>query len=174
MRMIDIRKTIDTLSWEFLLNNLKSLGFPDITITWLKDCITTTSFHISLNGKLHGFFKSKRGWRQGDPLYPYLFFLALDYLSRLIKANTTNPNFNFHPKCERIGLTHPAFADDIILFSRGDVESVSILTSTLMQFKQCSELELNLNKSKLFTARVKEVDFQTMLNITGFFLGNFQ
>lgn len=121
MLKVDIRKAFDTVSWSFILELLLHLGFPQIMINWIRECIKTASFYISLNGKMHGFLKCKRGLRHGDPISPYLFVLAMYYLSRAIKIITANPNFNYHPKCERIGLTHLSFADDIIFFTRGDV-----------------------------------------------------
>lgn len=147
MFMVDIRKAFDTLSWKFLLDLLSRLGFPSLMITWIRECITSTTFSISLNGKMHGFVKSRRGLRKGDPISPYLFALAMEYLSRLVKVNTASPNFNFHPKCEKVGLTDLAFADDIMVFSRGDVESVAILFHTLQIFGSSSGLEINLSKS---------------------------
>lgn len=134
MLMVDITKAFDTISWTFLLELLLQLGFPAVMIIWIRECISTASFSISLNGRMHGFHKTKTGLIQGDPISPYLFVLAMEYLSRAIKVATSNPNFNFHPKCEKIGLTHLSFADDIILFSRGDVHSVTILHNTLQQF----------------------------------------
>lgn len=119
MMMLDIRKAYDNVSWKFLLDLLAQLGFPLAMIGWIRECITTTTFSISLNGKLHGFFNCKRGLRQGDPISPYLFVLDMEYLSRSIKNATTNPSFKFHPKCKQIGLTDLSFADDIILFARG-------------------------------------------------------
>lgn len=171
--MIDIKKAFDTVSWEFLLELLLKLGFPSTMNSWIQECISTVTFSIALNGKMHGFYKSKRGLRQGDPISPYLFVLAMEYLSRPIKVATANPNFNCHPKCEKIGLTHLSFADDIVLFPRGDVQSISILYDTLQQFGQCSGLEINLSKTKLFAAGISETELQEMLQITGFTKGAF-
>lgn len=119
-------------------------------------------FLYFLNGKLHGFIKSKRGLRQGDPLSPYIFAFAMDYLSRIIKLNTANHSFNFDPKCEKIGFTHLAFADDIMLFTRGDEEPFNILFNSLQQFGACLGLEINLAKSNLFVAGVSNADILIM------------
>lgn len=161
MMMVDIKKAFDSISWIFLLDLLTHLGFPSIMVGWIRECITTTSFSIALNGKMHGFLKCKRGLRQGDPLSPYLFVLAMDYLSRSLNKATANLNFNFHPKCEKIGLSHLAFSDDIIFFSRGDSTSVSIILDTLCCFGQCSGLELNLTKSQLFATGFLKLNIKT-------------
>lgn len=149
MMMIDLMTAFDSISWTFLLSLLQHLRFPAIMVEWIKECITSASFSISLNGRLHGFTKCKRGLRQGDPLSPYLFVLAMDYLSHSLKSISFNPNFNLHPKCDKIGLTNLAFVDDIILFARGDVHSVYLQFQTLIQFGQTTGLEINLAKSKL-------------------------
>ncbi|XP_074309454.1 uncharacterized protein LOC141643946 [Silene latifolia] len=36
-------------------------------------CVTSSHFSINVNGSAEGFFPGKRGLRQGDPLFPYLF-----------------------------------------------------------------------------------------------------
>ncbi|KAL0297712.1 UNVERIFIED_CONTAM: putative mitochondrial protein [Sesamum radiatum] len=81
------------------------------------ECVSTTSFSVALNGSLHGHFPGKKGLRQGDPMSPALFLLCMEYFSRLIKRSTTNSDFNFHPKCEKLKITHLLFADDLMLFS---------------------------------------------------------
>lgn len=167
------RKAFDTVSWSFILDLLKLFGFPLIMINWIKECITTASFSIFLNGKMHGFLKSQRGLRQGNPISPYLFVLAMEYLSISIKAATANPDFNFHPKCKNIGLTHLSFTDDIIFFSRGDTQSVSLLFDSINQFSKCSGLELNLSKSHTFAAGIEESAFQEISQLTGFAAGSF-
>ncbi|KAL0294689.1 UNVERIFIED_CONTAM: putative mitochondrial protein [Sesamum calycinum] len=81
-------------------------------------------YTVAMNGSLHGLFPAKKGLRQGDPMSPALFLLCMEYFSRLIKRSTTNSDFNFHPKCEKLKITHLLFADDLMLFSRGDLPSI--------------------------------------------------
>ncbi|GFS35151.1 hypothetical protein Acr_00g0038130 [Actinidia rufa] len=78
-------------------------------------CVTTTSYSISINGTLHGFFKGEQGLRQGDPLSPFLFAICLEVLSRKFSRLSRNPQFKHHPRCSKLSITHLAFADDLIL-----------------------------------------------------------
>lgn len=52
---IDISKAFDSVQWEFVLNTLAAMNFPETFIHWIKLCITTTSFSIQVNGELAGF-----------------------------------------------------------------------------------------------------------------------
>ena len=118
---VDLWKAYDTVNCVFLEDVLSDLGFPAMFIQWIMQCVSTTSYSISINGTLHGFFKGHQGLRQGDPISPFLFVLCLEYLSRKLGKLKLNPDFNFHPKCAELNSTHLAFADDLILFTRGDV-----------------------------------------------------
>ena len=107
-------------------------------------CVTTTSYSISINGSLHGFFKGQQGIRRGDPISPFLLVLCLEYLLRSLKQLKEKRDFNSHPKCQGLNITHLAFADDLILVSRGDVISVQILLNKLVNFRDCSWLNISL------------------------------
>lgn len=127
MIKVDLRKAFDSIDWSFLNSMLEGLNFPPMFIHWIMECVSTTSYLIALNRSLFRHFKGKRGLRQGDPFSPFLFVICLEYLSRLLKINTTESNFNFHPNCTQLGITYLAFADDLMLMSRGDATSVKIL-----------------------------------------------
>nr|GEU92274.1 reverse transcriptase domain, reverse transcriptase zinc-binding domain protein [Tanacetum cinerariifolium] len=57
---VDIQKAYDTVDWTFLQEVLLGFGFHVRLVGWIMKCVTTTSFFISINGSLHGYFKGKR------------------------------------------------------------------------------------------------------------------
>ena len=86
-------------------------------IGWVKWCLSTTSFSILVNGTPDGFFQNSRGLRQGDPLSPYLFVIAIVALSCMLKRAVEG---GFLTPCEvrgkgneRVDVSHLLFADDI-------------------------------------------------------------
>ena len=146
---VDLRKAYDTVNWEFLEDVLIGLRFPALFIKWIMQCVSTTSYSISINGSLHGFFKGEQGLRQGDPLSPFLFTICLEVLSRKMGRLGKNLNFNHHPKCSEMSITHLAFADDLILFSTGDVTSVRLAIECLESFGEWAYALMRL--SQMFT-----------------------
>ncbi|KAL0345475.1 UNVERIFIED_CONTAM: Retrovirus-related Pol polyprotein from type-2 retrotransposable element R2DM [Sesamum radiatum] len=135
---VDLRKAFDSVSWTFISQVLHGYGFPPIFITWIMECVSTSSFSVALNGSLHGFFKGKKGLRQGDPMSPAHFLLCMEYFSRLIKRKTFDSDFNFHPLCEKLKITYLLFANDLMLFSCGDFPSIHILMECLQEFRDVS------------------------------------
>ena len=69
---IDIRKAYDTVNWDYLIAMMEGFGFHIAFVKWLKVMITTSSFSLVINGSSEGFFRGKRGIRQGDPISPCL------------------------------------------------------------------------------------------------------
>lgn len=78
---IDISKAFDSVQWDFVLQSLRVMGFPEKYIHWIKLCITSPSFSVQVNGDLAGYFQSSRGLRQGCSLSPYLFMFCMNVLS---------------------------------------------------------------------------------------------
>ena len=73
---LDISKAYDQVEWNFLINIMSKLGFPDVWIERVMTCVSTLSFSIRINGKAYGNITPTRSLRQGDPLSPNLFLLC--------------------------------------------------------------------------------------------------
>lgn len=91
------------------------------------ECITNVNYSILINGGLTNRFQARKGLRQEDPISPYLFVLVMEYLSRRLKTLKNMPDFNFHPRCAKMNLTHICFVDDLIMCCRADKISIQLL-----------------------------------------------
>lgn len=118
-------KAYDRVNWQFLLTVLEKFGFPQTIIQWIEACITSTMFSVVTNGELEGFFKGASSLRQGDPSSPYLFVLVMEVFSMIVRKEVNaSRTFKFHWKCDKLKVAHICFADDILMFSRGNLHSV--------------------------------------------------
>ncbi|XP_020256483.1 uncharacterized protein LOC109833285 [Asparagus officinalis] len=152
---------------------LKGLKFPEFMINRIMACVTSPKYSISLHGSLHGYFKGERGLRQGDPLSPYLFILGMEYLSRSLNILKNDSQFRYHPKCGKMKLTHLIFADDLLLFGRGDLYSIQKLYQCVRKFGETTGLEANQDKCSVFFGGVNETVKNDIINLLGFKEGSF-
>ncbi|KAL0295479.1 UNVERIFIED_CONTAM: putative ribonuclease H protein [Sesamum radiatum] len=170
---VDLQKAYDMVDWEYLLAVLRLFKFPAKFISWVEQCITTASFSISINGGIHGFFQSTRGLRQGDPISPYLFVLVMESFHLLLQQKVkSDSNFNYHWRCKELGIVNLSFTDDLLLFCKADLHSVSVLKAGLMEFKQLSGLQANAQKSQIITSKAAAQQQSQIQEIMGFSIGS--
>lgn len=168
---VDIAKAFDTVRWEFLFSCLRSYNVPELYIRWLEACVCTPSFSIAFNNSTYGYFKGKRGLRQGDPLSPYLFILVINCLSIALDKAAAEGKFHYHPRCGRSKLTH--LADDLLIFSDGSLTSVQAILTVLKDFEERSGLAISISKSCFFAAGMTDPEIEAMSTHTGLHIGVF-
>lgn len=168
---LDLHKAFDTLDRGFIFEAMPRMGFPAKFIGWIKSCITSCMISIKINGSLEGFFNAKSGIRQGDPLSPALFVIAMEVFSSYLKGKIAASQFNYHWRTKEVELSHLLFADDILLFSKGDLNSITTLVNTVSDFSKFSRLKVNPSKCQCFFGNVDSCVIDSALTLTGFQLG---
>ena len=151
---IDISKAYDKLKWNYLFDVLEAMRFSSKWLEWMRMCVCTVSYKVVFGGELLGPIYPMRGLRQGDPLSPYLFILAAEGLSALLKQG------------ERCGVLHGCsvargaptvsylfFADNSYLFFKATESESRSLKQILLRYQNLSGQEINLNKSALTFSR---------------------
>jgi retron-type reverse transcriptase len=108
-----------TVSWPFLLEVLERKQFPGKWIEWIQQVISGGRVGIKINGESGNFFRTYKGVRQGDPLSPLLFNLAVGALATMLeRAKVAGLIKGLVPDLIEGGPTHLQYADDTAFFWR--------------------------------------------------------
>ena len=85
---LDIKKAFDSVKWEYILDLLQRKGLPDKFRDWVAALLSSSSSRFLLNGIPGPPIKHGSGFKQGDPLSPLLFVLAIDPLHHILELAT--------------------------------------------------------------------------------------
>ena len=88
---------------------------------------------LKINGTSTGYFRLERGTRQGYPLSPYLFVLALETLFIQVRSNPSIKGFRIN----NVQIKLTAYADDTTLLVR-DSLSLQIISKIMKRFQDFS------------------------------------
>lgn len=125
------------------------MGFGSRCISWMLECISTTSAAVLINGLTTNEFKICRGLRKGDLLSPFLFILVTKVLHLMLdKADEMGLIEGIKEVIPKQTFTHLQFDDDTILFLRED-EEVMWNTKYILMFRDFLGLSIHFHKSCL-------------------------
>ena len=128
------------------------------------ECITTVSYSILVNEESKGLFRPSKGFRQGDPLSPYLFLFCAEGLNAILKEAALKGEIHGFSICKNgPKLTHLFFANDCLLFCRASLTECEKIQELLGFYEEASRQMINKSKTTLFFS--KNTDAQTMEEI---------
>ncbi|KAA3481359.1 reverse transcriptase [Gossypium australe] len=148
---LDMSKAYDRVEWKFLEEVMIKIGFACECAELLKRCVSTISYKANINGRRGNLFLPSRGFRQGDPLSPFLFLICSEGLSSLMRTAKRRDLLK-GAKASRQGpaISHLLFADDCILFGEASNKGANILKDILQDYEICSGQCVNFSKSTVF------------------------
>ncbi|XP_074299605.1 uncharacterized protein LOC141630739 [Silene latifolia] len=97
----------------------------------------------------------------------------MEILSRALRAMCNDNQVSYHPKCAKLKLTHLIFADDLMVFTRGDRPSIKKATDILKLFSSWSGLQANFDKTEVYFGGVNASLKQQILSDIGLAEGHF-
>lgn len=78
----------------------------------------------------------------------------------------------FHAKCEKIKLTHLSFADDLLIFIDGSIDSVQHVLQVLKEFENRSGLAVSMQKTSFFASGMDQAEIESIQASTGMMCGS--
>ena len=140
----DIEKAFDSLEHNFLYATLVKFGFGPDFIRWIRVLFFDAKSCVMNNGFSTGYFNLCRGTKQGDPLSPYLFILAVEVLFIQVRDDKSIRGF----KIGDLVIKLAAFADDTTFFVK-DKQSLNRILRLMANFEVFSSLKANIEKCKV-------------------------
>ncbi len=138
MLFLDIAKAFDTVAHDTILEAARGAGAPDPLINYLANLYEETEVNLGTRTT-----KCGRGVRQGDPLSPLLFILAMD---KAVKAAC--PGIGVEIGGQHIDTI--AYADDLVLIAQNS-EELQLKLEGLCRALRGMGMSLNERKSKAIT-----------------------
>ena len=140
---IYFEKAFESLEWDFLEKCLERFNFGPDFRRWVHTFYTDVQSCVINNGLCSQYFHIKRGVRQGDPLSPYLFIIAVEILAIAIRNRE-----------DIKGITIGGLQTKLLQFANdttavlSDLDSARALFGLLEFFEKASGLKLNVKKTE--------------------------
>jgi hypothetical protein len=149
-----MRKAYDRVEWNYLRDVMLKLGFSASWVELVMRLVTTVSFSVLFNGSPKEEFRPSRGIRQGDPISPYLFLLAAEGLSCLLKSSDRSSTLSgLRVASTAPAVNHLLFADDSLLFFQASAEGALEMKDVLQKYCSASGQRINMDKSSVFFSK---------------------
>ena len=140
---IDFCKAFNTTEWNFIDKCIELYNFGPSITKWISILYDNVESGVMNAGFMTNYFKVSRGVRQGCPLSPLLFVLAVEIVALKIRQNQFYQGIEL-PNGQYAKISQ--FADDTTLILE-DTTSLRNAMNIVNSFGVLSGLQLNKNKS---------------------------
>nr|KAF6462356.1 hypothetical protein HJG59_011377 [Molossus molossus] len=120
---IDAEKAFNKIQHQFLIKTLSNVGIEGSYLNIIKAIYEKPTANIILNGQKLKAFPLRTGTKQGCPLSPLLFNIALEVLAKATRHEEKVKGIQIGKEKVKLSL----FADDMILYIENPKDSIKNL-----------------------------------------------
>ena len=142
---VDAEKAFDRLEWPFLFKVLEKCNLPTEMIDFVKLLYKYPTAKIYTNNVISGEIKLERGTRQGCPLSPLLFALAIEPLAEKIRQDPKVTGVTISKQQYKLNL----FADDLLVYLTNIDKSIPPLLKIISEYSSVSGYKINMEKTEI-------------------------
>lgn len=142
---LDAEKAFDRVCWSYLHYALKGFGFGTQFQEVIKMIYANPKAVVTTNGMRSSQFTLERGTKQGDPLSPLLFIIALEPLAQAIRQSDKIKGISMGGRDNKLLI----YADDILLLLSDPHESLPPLLDLINEFSKISGYKINWTKCEI-------------------------
>lgn len=147
---LDMHKAFDPLEWDFLLAMLIKLRFGTQLVAFIVAISSSANFAVHINGRRTKPFKISRSVRQGWPLSPTLFIIAIEILNELIEQEADQGNLTgVRMEEDNIHDILRMYANDCNVILEANKENIDRCHSIFQEFGKASSLHCNWQDPKV-------------------------
>ena len=143
---LDQSNAFDRVDHRFLATVLETAGFKPEFRKWISMMYHNPQAVVQVNARRSRVFAIERSVRQGCPLSPLLYVLALEPLLRRLR--TTNPALRGVPFTGPLTARVSAFADDITVFVSRRL-NIKAVKKAVSEYERLQEPRSILTKAKV-------------------------
>uniref|UniRef100_A0A803TV12 Reverse transcriptase domain-containing protein n=1 Tax=Anolis carolinensis TaxID=28377 RepID=A0A803TV12_ANOCA len=160
---LDAEKAFDNLNWNFfkLLFQELDLGFQ--IQNGINSIYEDQWAKIQLNGQETNKFAISKGTRQGCPLSPLIFIMALETLLRAIRNDSNLQG----PRIDKQDYKYRAFADDVICIIENPIQNIKNWLLKIEEYGNVAGLKINTKKTMILTKNMSKKKQKELHDISG-------
>uniref|UniRef100_A0A803TV15 Reverse transcriptase domain-containing protein n=1 Tax=Anolis carolinensis TaxID=28377 RepID=A0A803TV15_ANOCA len=160
---VDAEKAFDNLNWTFFKLLFQELDLGIQIQNAINSIYEDQWARIQINGQETNKIKISKGTRQGCPLSPLIFIMALEILLKAIKKDTNLQGI----RLDKQDYKYRAFADDIICIIENPIQNTQKWILKIEEFGKVAGLKINKEKTTILTKNISKKRQKELQNSLG-------